>query len=399
MDKSKLDIVTSHRLFLDNQYERIDEDGLLSQRIFGPKISYKCACGFYSSKLQYAEKRCPKCGTLCTDNFLRYTTFAKIVLPFPVFKPTYKNLRILKNIIGKYKYLIDVKQTNFNTNKPLYLKYDIKTDKIKIIDLYDSSICIPLVIKGIYSLYIGICTIYRQYLSKLAEKIVNSIFTYELLVTPPESRGVHKQIKNGQVTLMVDEINRFYSQLLDLSKYDWSTLELNPHQLRENFINMISQSMYDDSIDSPELTFHDSTIVRYQRYVNKIYQSIIDKLSSKEGIIRKDFLGKSIDFCSRTHMIVDPSLKAYEIKLPKSNFVKLFFIEYIYYLMHIKKINMDLLLYSVRLTESKVTQIYPNYINEFIEWIFSNKNDYHKRIVLINRQPTLYTYSFLGMVL
>ena len=389
MNKSNLDIVTSHHLFLDNQYEKIDEDGLLSQRIFGPKLSYKCACGYYTSKLQHAEKRCPKCGVLCTDNFIRYTTFAKIVLPFPVFKPTYKNLRILKTIIGKYKYLIDVKQYNFNTSKSLYLRYDSKTDKIKIVDDYDINLCIPLSIKGIYSLYIGLYSIYKIFQSSLAEEIVNNIFAYELLVIPPESRGVHKQIKNGQVTLMVDEINRYYSQLLDLSKYDWAALELNPQQLRENYINMVSQSMYDDPIDSPELYFHDAAIIRYQRYTNKIYQSIVSKLSSKEGIIRKDFLGKSIDFCSRTHMIIDPSLKAYEIKLPKINFIKLFFIEYIYYLMHIKKINIDTLLYSVRLTESKVTQIYPDYIDEFIDWIFSSENDYHKRIVLINRQPTL----------
>ena len=125
MDKSKLEIVTSSKLYLDSQFEKIDEDGLLSQRIFGPKLNYKCACGYYSSKIQFAEKRCPKCGVLCTDNFVRYRTFAKIVLPFPIFKPTYKNKKLLHGILGKYKYLLDIKQFDLAVSNVIYLSYNI----------------------------------------------------------------------------------------------------------------------------------------------------------------------------------------------------------------------------------------------------------------------------------
>lgn len=388
MDKSNLEVVTSHHLFLDNQYEKIDEDGLLSQRIFGPKLSYKCACGYYSSKFQHAGQRCPKCGVLCCDNFARYTTFAKIILPFPIFKITNKNEKILKGIVGSYKYLIDVRQINLTTVEKLYLQYDIKHDKLKIVNEYDFNNCIPLVITGLYSLYIALCAVLKTYNSKKAKFLVDKAFTYELLVIPPESRPVHKQLKNNQVTVMVDEINKYYSQILDLSQYDWSILGINPTELKNNFVNMICQSIYDQPIESSEMVFYDSTIIKYQKYASKIYKTLTDKLSSKNGIIRRDFLGKSIDFCSRTHVVVDPSLKVYEIKIPKANFLRLFFIEYIYFLIKLKNIASDEVLMTVKLTENKTIFKYPQFVDEFIEWMFSDQVDYHKRLVLINRQPT-----------
>lgn len=389
MDKSTLSVVTSANLFLDNNCEKIDEEGLLSQKIFGPKTSYKCACGHLSSKTQHAGKRCPKCGVLCTDSFIRYTTFAKIILPFPIFKPTYKNLKILKGITGKFKYLLDTKQTDLALNNKVYLKYDSKTDKLKVVDTYNFNTCIPLCIKGLYSFYLALCVASQTFNSQTARLLIENCFSYELLVTPPESRPVYKQYKQGQISVIKSEINRYYSNLLKLCSYDWTSLVSNPQQIRDNYIQMIESSLYSDPVEDAEMVFYDSAISKYQRYTNKIYETIIDSLSAKKGIIRKDFLGKSIDFCSRSHVIIDPSLKAYEIKMPRTNFVRLWFIEYIQFLLKCKNIKIDEILLSVKLTESKITSRYPEYIDEFIDYMFSSKVDYHSRIVLINRQPTL----------
>lgn len=392
MDKSDLQIVTSSKLYLDSQFEKIDEDGLLSQRIFGPKLSYKCACGYYSSKIQFAGKRCPKCGVLCTDNFIRYKTFAKIVLPFPIFKPTYKNRKLINTVLGKHKYLLDIKQLDLALTNNIYLSYNAKTDKLKIVNDYNKETCIPLTIKGIYSLFLGICSIQTYFNSAAATNIINNCFSYELLVIPPEIRPVYKKCDVGQVSLVQSEINKYYINLLNLASYDWREIMTNPCEEKDTYIRTTLNSMFEDPIEDPQLLFYDNAVVKYQRYVNQIYSSVINSLSTKNGIIRKDLLGKSIDFCSRTHVIVDPSLKAYEIKLPRNNLIRLYFIEYIKFLLDKKHIKMDDILSCVKLTESKITNKYPEYIDEFIEYLF-NELDYHNRIVLINRQPTLWRYG------
>ena len=389
MDKTNLAVVTSTKMFLDTQCDKIDEDGLLSQRIFGPKVSYKCACGNYTSKTQHAGKRCPKCQVLCADSFIRYTTFAKIVLPFPIFKPTHHNDRLLKTIVGKYKYLLDTKQADLASKTKNYLSYDPQKDRMRITNVYDPETCIPLCIKGLYSLYLAICTISTNYNSAIANELVEKCFSYELLVTPAESRAVYKQIKNGNITLVSSEINKYYMRILKLCSYDWTNLALNPNMMRENYIQMITSTFYKDAIEDDDLTFYDIAISKYQHYTNKIYELIIQSLSAKEGIIRKDFLGKSIDFCSRSHVIVNPALAAYQIKIPKTNFVRLWFIEYVRFLFQKKNIKIDEVLLSVKLTESKITSKYPQYIDEFIEYMFSSEVDYHSRLVLMNRQPTL----------
>lgn len=397
MDKTNLDVVTSTKMFLDSQYEKIDEDGLLSQRIFGPKISYKCACGYYSSKTQHAEKRCPKCHVLCTDSFIRYTTFAKIVLPFPVFKPTHHNQRILKTIVGKFKYLLDTKQADLALNTKNYLSYDFQKDKLRITDVYTPETCVPICIKGLYSLYLAIYTVAIRFRSQIATELVEKCFSYELLVTPAESRSVYKQFKNGSVSIVSSDINKFYMRLLKICSYDWTNLVSNPSMIRDNYVTMINSTFGKDAIEDDDLGFYDMAISKYQHYTNQIYIFIIDALSAKKGIIRKDFLGKSIDFCSRSHVVIDPSLNAYQIKLPKTNFVRLWFIEYIRFLLQEKNVKIDDVLLSVKLTESKITERYPEYIDDFIEYMFSSKVDYHQRLVLINRQPTLWRYGIPGV--
>ena len=54
---------------------------------------------------------------------------------------------------------------------------------------------------------------------------------------------------------------------------------------------------------------------------------------------------------------------------------------------------MEDVLSCVKLTESKITNKYPEYIDEFIDYLF-NELDYHNRLVLINRQPTLNNRGF-----
>ena len=395
IDKTNLAVVTSPKVFLDNNYEKIDEDGLLSERIFGPRRSYKCICGQLSTKTQHAEQRCPRCGVLCTSSDVRYKTFAKIILPFPIYKPTYKNkIRLSRIVLKEQKYILDPNQSELCLREINYLKYDPNEDRCKIVKKYEPATCIPLQITGTYTLYLAILICWQSFGSVFAKETIESCFDYELLVTPPSTRFFMVQPKNGGLTLKKHEMNDNYIEILEMCSYDWTHIVTDPQKIRQFYISLIEKSIGTSTpISDDELKFYDSSVCKYQHYVNEIYRLVIDSLSGKEGFIRKDFLGRSIDFSSRAHVIIDPSLKAYEIKLPKNNFIRLWFIEYMRFLQQHKQVRVEELLAVVKLTETKITSKFPQYVDEFIEYIFSENVDYHNIIVLINRQPTLYKYG------
>lgn len=400
IDKSELAIVTSPKAFTDKTFEKKNEEGLFSQRIFGPEKSYRCLCGHLSSRTQHKGQTCPKCHVQCTTNDVRYKRFAKIVLPLPIYKPTSSNKKLLTSIVWsrKYsaKYLLDPSQSDLSIRETNYLIYDSKRDVCKITDEYIPNICVPLRITGTYTLYLAILACWRFFGSPFAQNIIERCFDYNLLVTPPGTRPYMVQTKQGTRTYTTDDVNDYYTKILEHHQYDWTNVITDPQNLQETYLDMIQNTIGSElPIVDEDLKFYDEILCRYQYYTNKIYEHITKVLSGKHGYIRKDFLGRSIDFSSRSHIVVDPSLKAYEIKMPKNNFMRLWFIEYMRFLKIYKNIKIEGLLTIVKITESntKIASSFPQYVDEFIEFIFSDETPPESRVVLINRQPTLFRYG------
>ena len=83
--KNKL--ITSSNIFY-RKSRKYDEEGLFSERIFGPVKDYKCKCGKLNSEILDGGKRCDKCKVLCDNSNKRLETFGYIDLPFMCIKPT-----------------------------------------------------------------------------------------------------------------------------------------------------------------------------------------------------------------------------------------------------------------------------------------------------------------------
>lgn len=398
MDKSNLPIVTSPKIYIDTSLDQFDEDGLMSQKIFGPVRSNRCACNNLYLK-SHEGKRCEKCGVLCTSNEIRYKTFAKIVLPFPIYKPSFKNKGLLNKLVKKHKNLLDPDQIDICQKNPVYLLYDVKKDYFRMTDVYDPDTCLPLSITGMFSTYIALLVLLDIYQSKNVEKILKSCFDFELLVTPPNTRPIMQQMKGGTLSITKHELNDDYVEIIKLTNYDWTHVIQDSQKTIEEYkklvidnIHRIENGQKVSPLKDSQLELYDFATCKYQKYVINIYKIIIEALSGKEGHIRKDLLGRSIDFSSRSHIIIDPSLKAYEIKLPKNNFIRLWFIEYMKFLIEKKQIETENILAIVKITENKIIYKYPQYVDEFIDYCFKEM-DYHNRVVLINRQPTLFRYG------
>jgi DNA-directed RNA polymerase beta' subunit len=393
INKKLLSVVTSPKLHLDNSYKIIDEDGLLSQKIFGPVKNYKCKCEKYASKITHAEKRCPICNVLCTSNEVRFKTFAKIVIPFII----YKNTRIVKNklrtIIGESKHIIDPMQSDLSLTTNQFLFMDTQNNKLYLTKDYSLYDTVPIQVTGIYSLYIALICGYRVYNNIECYNVLKLCFDNEIIVTPPGLRPVILNNENGYKKIRINSINEYYIHLIRITKYDW--VLIGEKNIVNYYIDLVNNNKFPIfPIIDKELKNYDEIVSKYQYYVNKIYFETIDSLSGKEGYIRKDFLGRTVDFSSRCHIIINPNLRSYEITIPKVVFSTLWFIEYLRYLSIYKKYEMETLLNYVKITEIKTEIDHLKHIDEFIDYWFNNGEvPEHKKLVLINRQPTLWRYG------
>lgn len=397
IDKSDLPVVTSDRFFTDSNYEKIDEDGLLSQRIFGPVRSYKCACGTLNAKTLHKGKTCPKCGVVCTTSNVRYKNFAKIILPLPIYTPTTPNMSLLNGVVKKqHKHILDPLQADLSLSTDCYLEWIGSKDKLQLVDTYDAieKTIIPLSIHGTYTLYLAVICAWQCYGSSLAKEIATKCFSYELLVTPPETRHYYVRHQDGNVVIKQHQVNQLYHEILRLHNYDWTQI-IHPDKIRNKYLQSIKDALDTPNIiDDDNLRFYDHIVCKYQYYTNKIYDEIVKELSYKQGFIRKDFLGRSVDFSARAHIVPDPSLNAHQIKLPKSVFMRLWFIEYLRYTFRFKNQKLENILSAIKITESNITSNeFPEFMDDFIEYFFKDESDDRNKIVLINRQPTLWRYG------
>ena len=127
---------------------------------------------------------------------------------------------------------------------------------------------------------------------------------------------------------------------------------------------------------------------RIQYHVNALWDVNFDLLNKKEGLIRGQILGGSLNNSSRNVICPDPTLRDDELDLSYHTFLELFKFKIIHYLMKINDI-------SLQKAYSKWQKAYKfdNHVYEIMQYIVKKE----KPKVLINRNPTLNYYSMLLM--
>jgi DNA-directed RNA polymerase beta' subunit len=294
MDKRDLLEVTSYKLFTDTFFKVIDQNGLISERIFGPTKSYKCTCGKLISKIINDGRTCDVCGVQCISNESRYYTYAKITLPFPILNKL--KIQKLYKLVGlKNKHLLDPIQNDRNTYSNYYLQYDEENDEIKIVTDYDNYTCIPLIINSLFTLYLGLKTIELKYSSSIASEYLSYFFT-ELLVIPPNSRQTVVMNDNGSAKLIMSELDRLYIKVIKLNKYIVDKLNLTTTNIIDEYLALLVDSielhLSNPILDDVILEINDLNS-KIQYYCNQVYDIVTSRLSGKEGLIRRSYMGFS----------------------------------------------------------------------------------------------------------
>ena len=402
IDKASLPEITSDKLYTNSSNTKVDQNGLLSEVIFGTTRKFKCACGELSSKSMHSGETCPKCGVKCENNIIRYSKFAKVVLPFYIINTTKKN-KFNKITKREFKSFLNPNTYDLISSINIYLQYDLSNDNIQLTDTFNPN-CIPLKMTGIYSLYLGLNAIFIKYASESAKEYL-SYFYNEVLVIPPECRLVLNKTDSNR-NIIKHKVVEVYTNILRIKEYvlkDNVSIGEDFEEQLNTLLEKITLGEY-EIIEDSKISMYDALASKFQYYTDVLYEEVLILLSGKDGIIRSDFLGKNIDFSSRAVVINDPSLAAHQIKIPKDTFFKLWFIEYYRYLAKHHRSNNRFYDQHISklLKPVENSLLYIDYANEhpefntFIEW-FLNNAPIEQRLIYINRQPTLWRYGLIGV--
>lgn len=329
--------VTNHKMFTKKFV--YTPDGLFSESIFGPERDYCCACGKLSSKSLDVGKLCDKCGVMCISKDARLTTFGKITLTLPIFKPTKK--KFLKKITGnQHKYLLDSRRADATVVTARYLAISPDGTKLWITNSPKDSqnYILPLRITGIYSFILALKYVAEYLKLDVAKELFDKEYiTNVIKVLPPEIRPVIRDPKK-QDAIRVTKITKIYTSLLILNKihtnikmvkedYETEWLKI----INVNFKKSVVEGVFEEIVDQM-IQEYDRISAKYQSYVDNLYSEVFDLICGKYGFIRSSILGKTIEFSGRSVITINPSLPPYKIKVSKKILYKLWFPYFLHFL-------------------------------------------------------------------
>jgi len=365
--------ITSSNIFY-RKSRKYDENGLFSERIFGPIKDFKCKCGKLNNEILDGGKRCDKCDVLCDTSNLRLETTGIIELPFTCIKPTkMKELtKVIKNTAKYKKTLFDPIRSDYNIGKSLYVGVNKTKPEILIFNNRKDKkfIYIPMRVTGIYSLIFCLKYIANNFpgFTDLQELFNNQTFMTYLKVVPPVIRPVNLINNKQQYT----EVNKSYISLINLNRSN-KLLKESIFIDEQDWYNRIKIYFQDPNFETSheEIIEHlviecDSIAARYQFHVNQVYDDLMAMISGKKGFIRNNMLGKTIEFSARTVITCDPAFEPYQIGVSRKILYKLWMLYFLHWLIQINGID------SVWAFENIVGKEYEEnkaLFNKFLMWV------------------------------
>jgi len=193
----------------------------------------------------------------------------------------------------------------------------------------------------------------------------------KLPVIPPDLRPV-VQLEWGKFAS--SDVNLFYRRVLMRNIRLKKMIQVGmPDVVKKNEIRLLQESVNNLLVGEKAGAAGSGAGV-------KVFKSLSDMLSGKEGIFRKNLLGKRVDYSGRSIITVGPDLKLDECGLPIYIAVKMFtpFI--------IGKLIEKKIVYTPKQAEKLIKEESPLAL-KFLEEVIRDK------YVLLNRAPTLHRLS------
>jgi len=341
--------------------KKFHPEGLFSEQIFGPLKNYTCQCGTYHG-ISKSGGTCSICHVDIVSADERRKRFARIVLPIPVINPLFYDL-IMSVSKSQLREMID--SLLKNEDKVLYLDTNgelVITNRGSVPSQaqrsWDKLEAVYELIKDSSTKLGQIDRNWRIIKNNIDKLIINYI-----IVLPPDLRPTTKDIEKS--FWRADTINQCYMYIL------------------QNKVTMARTAV--NVLNSPQLFY--AYYSKLQKVVDTLYDFIISKLSKKEGLIRKNILGKRIDFSGRAIITPDPTLNLDECYIPYLVFLEI---------------------YKLPIAQKLIEQGRFKLLNEAVDFIDESINSKNldlfqtcekmaeTEVCLLNRQPSLHRLSMIG---
>lgn len=300
------------------------------------------------------------------------TMFGKIVIPHPVIHPAIFYIinrrvsHLLKWINLDYGFIKnpDIKGGLILTNQVNKYEY------CGISDLYSNSklICDNLLQTEKFETLSA-----KTILARIVDRKI-PVFVRHVIVMPPAYRAPEQKISSDQ-----DDINKFYVKILD---------EIN---------------ILKSSLGSKDKILSNRILSNIQLLYNQLFESMINKIKGKTGLVRGALLGKNSDFSGRGVIVPDPLIKPSQLGIPRTMLIRLFYPWIINYIITHKEVAEELQKLGVQvniarlfelinreLFETNMKSEIVNILNKVMEIVIKDK------IILGKRDPVLHKLSVRG---
>ncbi len=385
--------------------QKPERDGLFCERIFGPVKDYECSCGRYKG-YRHRGIICDKCGVEVTRSDVRRERMGHIELAVPVAHIWYYkvppsiigmlldlSIKELEAILYYDSYIVvDPGDTDLEKGQVLteaeYQQYREEYGDDFIAEMGAAPIQKLLAELDIEELSVTLRTLIETEKSllkrsrllkrlRVVEAFLNSnnrpewMILTVLPVIPPDLRPL---VPLGGGRFATSDINDLYRRVITRNNRLKNMLELNaPEIILRNEKRMLQEAV-DALLDNSRRRRPISG--RGGRKLN----SLSDVLRGKKGLLRRNLLGKRVDYSGRSVIVVGPELKLHQVGLPKEMAVELFksMVEY--------RLEQSGLAESLKSARELVQARHPA-MWELLEDVVRNHP------VLLNRAPTLHRPS------
>jgi DNA-directed RNA polymerase subunit beta' len=326
-----------------------EKDGLLCSVIFGTQKAYECLCGKYR-KYKYRGIICEKCGVEVTDSGVRRERMGHIELAFPVvhtwfFYSSPSCIAILLEIplktlekVAYFESYIVVEQGTTTLQKGKLLSSEELEEALN--EFGEDS----------FKAMIGAAAI-KELLAGIDLELEKKILTTELAEVKSITRKtsivrrielIDNFIKSGNKPewMVIDILPVLPPDLrpclmLDTGKFVSSDLNdlyrrvLNRNNRLKNLVALGApeviirneQRMLQEAVDA---LFDNERKSKVAHSNGRLYKSLSEVLSGKQGRFRQNLLGKRVDYSGRSVIVVGPKLKLHQCGLPRRMALELF---------------------------------------------------------------------------
>lgn len=371
--------------------------GLHCQKIFGPVKDDKCACKEEEGGVKGKQHRgviCERCGVKVEPAKARRERFGHITFPFYLINPLAKDS--LAELIGiNFMMMPAILQGELyfgwvpNTKGTHIVRIGSERCKVKFETSSRPEENITFrAVDSLYKLvsYIDVEeTIVQSSSKKIQSAFFNlvrheikptDLFIKHLPVLPADYRPVinvkkHKgENKEDKTSKVDDPRNAHYQRLI------W---KINRYYRLGEFVTPPRLILEEEQINLQKSL--DQLFFGGTRFKKKQIDGLLDKIKGKAGLLRKNLLGKRVDYSGRSIISPDPTLALDEVRLPVKMAYNLFAI-------HIQKELIDKGILS-----RKAMSMYDRHHSLCYKIL---RRIAPGRRVILNRQPTLHKIGMMA---